>query len=263
MAISTNSIIHYTTALDSLARILTEGFKVFYCYERILAKGDKMLNGSFPMVSFCDIPLSDVKAHLDAYGHYGIGLTKEWAKSKGLNPIIYFETNSNLLNYYRDEFERLNIKRKEKKIQMEDFEHLLMILSYAKNYQGKLDKTGQSDYRFYDEREWRYIPTKEEIGDAERWLPGKAYTKDKDKYNNKIAELKLSFKPSDISYIIVKDENDIKKITKILRTQFDSVCTVAELEIVMTRIRRIIVMKTKNNYQIIEICYIAQFMLSF
>jgi len=58
MAISTNSIIHYARSVDSLKQILEYGFKVKYCYEKIEASEKGCLHSAFPMVSFCDIPLS-------------------------------------------------------------------------------------------------------------------------------------------------------------------------------------------------------------
>src|ERR1700744_314447 len=93
MAISTNSIIHYTDSYEALTGILGEGFRVKYCLEKLrLGKG--MSRAAHPMVSFCDIPLSDSTQHFSAYGKYGIGLSKAWAIDKGVNPVIYIDDNS-------------------------------------------------------------------------------------------------------------------------------------------------------------------------
>lgn len=79
MALSSTSLIHLTSSLDNVFQILKEGFKIKYCYERVYSKAiDKHLDAAFPMLSFSDIPLSELKSHLDSYGAYGIGLTKEW-----------------------------------------------------------------------------------------------------------------------------------------------------------------------------------------
>ncbi len=48
------------------------------------------------MTCFCDLPLSNTYKHLEEYGGYGIGLTKDWGKSKGLSPILYVHDNSPL-----------------------------------------------------------------------------------------------------------------------------------------------------------------------
>ena len=31
---------------------------------------------------------------MDTYNKFGIGLTKEWAKRKGINPVLYVNTDS-------------------------------------------------------------------------------------------------------------------------------------------------------------------------
>ena len=88
MSLSANTLIHFTKDKDVLKKILEENFKVFNCRENILLGG---IAKSFhiPMVSFCDIPLSQVKEHIEKYGTYGLGMTKEWGVEKGLNPVFY------------------------------------------------------------------------------------------------------------------------------------------------------------------------------
>ena len=71
-------ILFHFTSKDALYGILKETFKVYYSLERISGKS-KPLEFGVPMVSFCDLKLSELKTHIENYGKYGIGLTKEWA----------------------------------------------------------------------------------------------------------------------------------------------------------------------------------------
>ncbi|MBC7750941.1 MAG: hypothetical protein H7Z73_04365 [Candidatus Saccharibacteria bacterium] len=77
MALSSNSIIHFTNEKDNLKNILEGNFKIHYCTESIKLTSAKTTIFLSPMVSFCDIPLSEIKHHMESYGSYGIGLTKE------------------------------------------------------------------------------------------------------------------------------------------------------------------------------------------
>jgi len=94
MAISTNSIIHYTRKYDTITSVLQEGFRIKYCAEALKLGNDKFSKTAHQMISFCDIPLSNSKQHFSAYGRYGIGLSKDWAKRNGVNPVIYIDKNS-------------------------------------------------------------------------------------------------------------------------------------------------------------------------
>ena len=55
---------------------------------------DTTPNVAIPVVCFCDIPLSRISDHIGFYGNFGIGLTKEWAMSNGLNPLLYVSSTS-------------------------------------------------------------------------------------------------------------------------------------------------------------------------
>ena len=164
MGLSSNSIIHITAYREALEGIIKDNFDVRCCRENVLLN-DKSFPCLVPMVSFCDIPLSQVKNHLESYGDkdkkaYGIGLTKEWAVKMKLNPVLYVEKESALANSYcYSIFKSLNGSK------LSEFTNsqksILDILRYMKNYQGDLVRKGKKtidNYRFSDEREWRYVP---------------------------------------------------------------------------------------------------------
>jgi hypothetical protein len=239
MAISTNSVIHYTGKLENLKGIISsQVFKIKYCLESITVFSDLETNIAFPMVSFCDIPLSEVKNHLDSYGSYGIGLTKSWAKKSGLNPVLYLEKESFLTKHFGNQYVRV-LKNSETEKENKEllYEHFA-ILSYCKNYEGKLihGKINTDSYRFYDEREWRYVIPSENLNGARQFIAGSNYLKDKEKCNAELENCHLAFTFEDISYIIVDDENDIPEILNIINSTFEDICTSRQLKILSTRI---------------------------
>lgn len=72
-------ILFHFTSRDGLYGILENSFKISYARERIVGKS-KSTEFAVPMVSFCDLRLSELKDHMSKYGSYGIGLSKSWAK---------------------------------------------------------------------------------------------------------------------------------------------------------------------------------------
>jgi len=236
MAISTNSIIHYTDSLDKIKSILTEGFRIKYCAE-VLKLGKKgSSQAAHPMVSFCDIPLSDSKQHFDAYGKYGIGLSKTWAIKEGINPVIYIDRNSliadSIYELIKERRNKNSNLTKKQKIE------ILQIKSYAKNYSGQLKRknVNTQNYKFYDEREWRLIPRSSTINNKKFSVSLKYYKKNKSKYNNKIADCRLSFEAQDISYIIVENTSEIHEMIMFLRNNYSTRCSANELDILFSKI---------------------------
>ena len=93
MPITSNALFHYTAWLKHPSGILAEKFKMTYCKESYLLNGRNQEN-YYPMVSFCDIPLSEEKNYIASNGSYGIGMSKEWGIKHRLNPVQYIDQNS-------------------------------------------------------------------------------------------------------------------------------------------------------------------------
>ena len=71
----TSTLFHYTKSVNTLLTILREGLRFTYCLEEYPLVPDRKVG--IPMISFCDIPISDSVEHAQKYGSYAIGLTKE------------------------------------------------------------------------------------------------------------------------------------------------------------------------------------------
>lgn len=205
MALSTNSVFHFTKSIDAIKSILISDFHIKYCLEIVEAK-HRTIEYAVPMASFCDIPLSQVSSHIDKYGGYGLGLLKRWARRKGLNPVLYLEKHATILN---DVLIREKFGNSYNQIVQE-------FLRYTKNYEGKLYRDGelvQKIYRFHDEREWRYCPSATDLANELIIIHNtENYRHNKGQINQRLNHLGLNFTLKDLSYIIVQDENEILDI---------------------------------------------------
>lgn len=237
MGLSSNTIIHFTNTKEKLTGILTNNFKINYCKEDIILD-----NSSFtffvPMVSFCDIPLSEVKNHINKYGAYGIGLTKEWAERNRLNPVFYIEKNSDLSTSYLRTYTEYVVPKKLVQELSDNEKCIVDILRYIKNYQNDLIRGGDiiKDYRFSDEREWRYVPNFNH--ECIMMLAAEDYnTKEKKEvYNKGLKDLALTFEPNDIKYIIIETDTEISEFVELLRNAKGKTYTYHDIERLMTRI---------------------------
>ena len=207
-----STLFHFTKTKENLFGILKNEFKPTFCLEKI-HYGRSIWKYAIPMVCFCDIRLSQIKNHIDTYGSYGIGMRKEWAEKKGLNPIIYLNRNSRLSNSLSiikpSLSELLKAPDNEK---VGTYMGFLYVSRYLKNYKGKFlkDKDHETNITFYNEREWRHVPTTQVLTETD-YL-------NKDRREDLSSRLPvLSFGPEDIKYIIVNKEHEIEETINAIR----------------------------------------------
>ena len=221
MGLSSNSLIHFTKNLNSLNGILKDNFKIRYCRETIYTSKDHR-DILVPIVSFCDIPFSQIMAHVNSYGCYGIGLSKSWAEKNGLNPVFYVEKNSSFAaSFFNHLFEKITgSKDKFSDLSLEE-KYILDVIRYMKNYQGNLnrfEKKTIENYRFSDEREWRFVlnPENKEllIGNLKSLKTQAEIKEAKESLNDKIKDERLYFEPDDINYIIIKKESERNSVIR-------------------------------------------------
>jgi hypothetical protein len=173
-AISTDYVIHFTS-YDGLKGILKNGFRPSFIEEEVVSTkmpyAEKQLHRALniktlepeklkiPMVCFCDIPNKDIAYHKKRYGNYGIALTKSWAFTNGINPVLYLKEGTQLASIIASmDNAILEFKQTEKDTSFFQVieNELSNLRHYIKSYHGSDDKNPVMDFKFYDEREWRY-----------------------------------------------------------------------------------------------------------
>lgn len=189
---------------------------------------------AFPMVCFCDIPLGRISDHVGFYGEFGLGMTKEWANSNGLNPILYLATDNNLSSELRALNSHLwNLNEHHKEEARETMRYIYM---HTKPTDGHMIVDGKPIAKeFYQESEWRFVPKHENVNpylkkakfDNQDFL---------DEQNNNTKEnTPLKFTPKDIKYIFVKTDSDIPDMINFIQTDLDFYPS-ADLKILMSRV---------------------------
>jgi hypothetical protein len=230
MAISARTLFHFTDTFEKLSGILKSNFIPHFSLEDygsfFLEHRSQALKYAVPMVCFCDIPLSQIGEHVEDYGHYAIGLSKEWATRMHLNPVIYINRDSELSNYI---FALVNKSAKEtKKKEKKDIRDIVSsseILAYCKPYIGNITKIGKpkKEKVFYNEREWRYVPYLAEDFESPWRLREEEFLNEetRNSANSDLSKkVRLEFEPADIKYILIsKEEEIIPLINKIERVK--------------------------------------------
>jgi len=235
MGLSPSTVFHFTSK-EGLFGILADNFKLKYCSEEI-GHNKKPVEIAIPMVSFCDIKISEISEHISKYGEYGIGLSKDWAVSKGLNPVLYFNNSSSFCSGMIDTVRKINLI---KSIPQKDRYNLSNFIRYSKIYEGDLSRKDEiiTNYRFADEREWRYVPEMKDNPGYLHWLVKNQYDSQekKDTENNKLSDERLHFNPNNIMYLIVKEEGEINELIQHIRNVKGKNFTMNEIDRLTTRI---------------------------
>lgn len=212
MSLHSNSLFHFTKK-EHLLNILRNNFIPHYCKERLSIE-DKFYDYRVPIVSFCDIPLSQTKSHIEEYGKYAIGLNREWVEEKELNPVFYYKDRSFFFNKYYELMTSLSDRTVGGKTSHEE-ELSNYYFAFFKPYKGvdirpekdkkkeNIENNEEKTKVFYDEREWRYVPAR--LNEENYIVLERDY---KDELQEQINELKLTFKQDDISFIIIEKEEE-------------------------------------------------------
>lgn len=210
MPVSSNTLFHFTSKYDTLVKILqSQGFWPRYCIEYGWGKG-KNVNFAVAQCCFCDIPLSLIQNHTKTYGEYGLGMSKDWGIEHKLSPLHYYVENSAVLKPINNLRKLANDNKNHSSI---DY------LSFVKHYKGftyRLDEQGElrrkNNIVFYDEREWRYVPTLD--GACACQIVKKPDDFDTNVESDKTKGYMCKFAAKDIKYIILKDEEERLELLK-------------------------------------------------
>ena len=232
--------------------ILKDGFKPKYSLEKLsILKTDDLLKSfaetfglnvepdeitdelAIAMVCFCDIPLNLVGNHINIYGKYAIGLTKDWGVKNAISPVFYisdsetrffFEALIRITHRIRPKIhEKVSGPTNEDLPLFIEVNNLINanqnLIMFVKPYQGKYERKRigflDKNYRFYDEREWRYRPPN--FLTSRTYLTSNEYNDPKEKAKHEGSLFNVTFNTADITHILIP-ENEIPKLKKELKS---------------------------------------------
>jgi hypothetical protein len=213
----TKTLFHFTKSLDILLSILEEGFWPRYSLEDITWLDGGLPRLAWPMVSFCDIPISRLRKHTEFYGNYGLGLHRERWQATGLHPVLYVSPDSMLRNLLRELL--LDVRRNpDQRVKTAS----MVVLAHCKPLDGWMEVNGQKMKKnFYSECEWRFLPWVEGVGAGKYGF----LLKEED-FHNKAAireaneerrnDRMLTFLPADVRYLLVKSPDDVSKLVSFI-----------------------------------------------
>jgi hypothetical protein len=207
--ISSDSLFHFIKRREWLLEILkNKKFQARYVYEETPELKYKI---GIPMKCFCDLPLGVIKKHLNKYGKFGIGIKKSYAKKNRFSPVIYVHENSDTLIRYVRSIHRTEI-----------FSGHSLLPYFKWDERKKQDEHGKLiRERYYDEREWRFIPPQPEFIDF-TGFDEEEIRKNKLEFENAKLEKErknytLPLEYSDITYIFVQKEEDVDNVIEEIR----------------------------------------------
>jgi hypothetical protein len=218
----TKSLFHFTKSLNTLKLILNEGFWPQYCLEDIkwLDNGPPFL--AWPMVSFCDIPISRLGEHTEFYGYYGVGLYRERWMANGVNPIFYVSPNSIVKQSLAE-----MLAKERKNPDLRSKTNAIVVLAHCKPLKGLQRTNGEMREKdFYGECEWRYIQWVDAFDRENKY--GFSLTeaqfndpKVREEANNERRKHLLGpIVPADITHLLVKSVEDAYELVRFIDEEY-------------------------------------------
>lgn len=206
MGLSSNILWHQTNSKGLYSILREKRLRYGYSRESIFSKA-KNTELAIPMVSVCDLPFSEMDSFLGKYGNYAVGLSLDWGKRNGFNPVWYCLAKSEILTQLATRFKETKSLNERKTI--------MDVLTYVKYVEGMLPKKNYRRYRFYDEREYRKCPSLAELqsGDFEPFLNSEGYERYKREHaNNSSMDLGIPFDWSDVKFLIVYSSQNVAEM---------------------------------------------------
>lgn len=230
MAISSSTLFQFTSQRETLEKILDTKFLwPRYCTEYYWDK----YRFSFPMMCLCDIPLSQSANHIKHYGKFGIGISKKWANGvKELSTVIYTRRDSIL---YKEVLSILKKHSSGEELSTEE----IFLLSRVKKYSGDTycSPNGKRvlvpSVRFYDEREWRFVP--EQLSSSDIYVEKNQNIKPISGDNEKTKGYPR-FEYSDIVYLIVSNNEERVKLINYIDEKLKTKTSIEDRSLLKSKI---------------------------
>ncbi|HHW4403064.1 TPA: abortive infection system antitoxin AbiGi family protein [Aeromonas hydrophila] len=206
-------LIHFTNKLENLFSILeTRSFMIRYCGEYFGDSSGKVVSrAAHPMVSFSEYSHGELSHKRITYGGYGLALHKEWGVENKLSPVNYVEKNSpvaqGLISLLR--------ARQRGNLPSDLRLPVIQLKCFTKHVYGYNSYFGIDNFYFKAENEWRYVPSKSQIGGNKISENFSTYKKFQDKYNRRLEPYALKFTNSDIKYVYVQNEAEREYLLKV------------------------------------------------
>lgn len=209
-------ILHFTNSYDSLKGIVDlKGFKLAYCSEVFTVQGQRISSAAHPMVCFSAFSKKDLIGRNITYGRYGIEMRKEWVEAKKITPVLYVDGSSQVALALK---KLLRARQGNEAFSFPDELRLsvMQLKCFTKNTKGFNSYFEQEDFKFYEENEWRFVPTLSELSGAYISQNLSTYENNKLKHELKLSGQVLDFELKDIKKVYVQNKSEITDLIKVL-----------------------------------------------
>ena len=208
-------IIHFTEHFTTIKKILDgKSLKLAYSWEEFYLGNKRISSAVHPMVCFSEFSFAELENKPITYGEYGVAFSENWVQKKKIHPVIYIDNNSIVANSLATLLQARRNKEENSSLPKHLKSPIMTIKCFTKNSKGYNSYLKLEDFDFRSENEWRYVPTKKQIGGG---LISQSRSKvktddDKEKYNNKLLKYWLKFEINDVEKIFVANQTQIDTI---------------------------------------------------